>query len=252
MAEWLNAPVLQGEGPRFETASRYQGTTMKLHRVTILNEVQKEQPTKVKAVILCGTLSDLNKSSTVKFAEYVQTQLESFGATVNFLHLKGLDLESSSEIEDTADGLKLLSAVDEADIVIFATPIWWGMPSSMIQKVIEKFDEVDEWRRSSTTPVCRWYGKVFGCIIVGDEDGIQACSARMYSWAANMGFTIPPDACARVLGDVDKMVKTKHVEKASKQMASNMVTWAEMLIDNKVKVDNSQQGSVGMFFVSSR
>lgn len=31
-----------------------------------------------------------------------------------------------------------------ADIVIFATPVWWGIQSSFIQRVIERLDEVHD------------------------------------------------------------------------------------------------------------
>ncbi len=31
-----------------------------------------------------------------------------------------------------------------ADIMVFATPIWWGIQSSLIQRVIERLDELND------------------------------------------------------------------------------------------------------------
>jgi multimeric flavodoxin WrbA len=32
----------------------------------------------------------------------------------------------------------------DADLVIFATPIWWGGQSSLVQRVIERLDEIHD------------------------------------------------------------------------------------------------------------
>ena len=38
----------------------------------------------------------------------------------------------------------LVARLKAADIVIFATPIWWGGRSSLMQRVIERMDALDE------------------------------------------------------------------------------------------------------------
>ena len=35
----------------------------------------------------------------------------------------------------------ILEKILDSDIIIFATPIWWGIQSSLIQRVIERLDE---------------------------------------------------------------------------------------------------------------
>jgi multimeric flavodoxin WrbA len=59
----------------------------------------------------------------------------------------------------------------DADIVIFATPIWWGGQSSFMQRVIERLDEIhDEIMESGKS---RLTNKVAGIIVSGDSDGAQ-------------------------------------------------------------------------------
>ena len=36
----------------------------------------------------------------------------------------------------------ILKKVLDADIIVFATPIWWGLASSLMQRAIERLDEL--------------------------------------------------------------------------------------------------------------
>ena len=38
----------------------------------------------------------------------------------------------------------ILEKILDSDIIIFATPIWWGIQSSLIQRVIERLDELHD------------------------------------------------------------------------------------------------------------
>src|SRR5260221_4435354 len=42
------------------------------------------------------------------------------------------------------DWPNLVTKIKAADIVLFCTPIWWGGRSSLIQRVIERLDALDE------------------------------------------------------------------------------------------------------------
>ena len=52
----------------------------------------------------------------------------------------GLGFKESDDDEWPAIVQKIIAA----DIVLFATPIWWGAQSSLIQRVIERMDAFDE------------------------------------------------------------------------------------------------------------
>ena len=58
-----------------------------------------------------------------------------------------------------------------ADIVIFATPVWWGIQSSFIQRVIERLDEVHD--EIMDTGKSKLTNKVTGIIVTGDSDGAE-------------------------------------------------------------------------------
>ena len=82
----------------------------------------------------------------------------------------GLGFRESDDDEwpEIADKLR------KADIVIFATPIWWGQRSSLMQRVIERMDAFDEEAHSGRADLLN---KVAGVVITGSEDGAQAVLA---------------------------------------------------------------------------
>jgi multimeric flavodoxin WrbA len=45
---------------------------------------------------------------------------------------------------DSDDWPVLYEKIIAADIIIFATPVWWGIQSSLIQRVIERLDEMHD------------------------------------------------------------------------------------------------------------
>src|SRR5206468_112779 len=70
------------------------------------------------------------------------------------------------------DWPQLVDALRAADIVIFATPIWWGGRSSLMQRVIERMDALDEEYRADGRSAL--YNKVAGIVITGSEDGAHS------------------------------------------------------------------------------
>src|SRR5262245_42331961 len=78
----------------------------------------------------------------------------------------GLNFREAAE-DDWPD---LVTKIKVADIVLFCTPIWWGGRSSLIQRVIERFDALDE--EYSATGRSAIKGKVAGIVITGSEDEI--------------------------------------------------------------------------------
>jgi len=76
-----------------------------------------------------------------------------------------------------------------ADILVLATPIWVGHPSSLAQRVLERLDaelsETDEQGR----PIL--FGKVGVVAVVGNEDGAHHVIADLGQGLADVGFTLP-------------------------------------------------------------
>lgn len=89
--------------------------------------------------------------------------------------------------------------VKAADIVVIAGPIWLGDNSSMTKQLIERLysnssDQNDEGQYLN-------YGKVGGCLITGNEDGIKHCAMNILYSLQHIGFTIPPQADAGWIGE---------------------------------------------------
>lgn len=94
---------------------------------------------------------------------------------------------------------ELYKKVVDADIVVIAGPIWLGDNSSVTKKLIERLysnssDQNDKGQYLN-------YGKVGGCLITGNEDGIKHCAMNILYSLQHIGFTIPPQADAGWIGE---------------------------------------------------
>lgn len=111
-----------------------------------------------------------------------------------------------------------------AHIIIFATPIWWGARSSLMQRIIERMDSFDEQYKEKGRSVL--LNKVAGVVITGSEDGAQSTLGSILSVLTFMNFTIPPECCTYWVGEVGKPPRTNRRDrlknKASKIMAQKM------------------------------
>jgi multimeric flavodoxin WrbA len=118
----------------------------------------------------------------------------------------------------------LVEKIKAADIVIFATPIWWGGRSSLMQRVIERLDALDEEYVSSGRSAL--YNKVAGVVITGSEDGALSTLGTIMMVLTFMGFTLPPECCAYWVGEVGqppaKDREKRLVNDATKHMAKNL------------------------------
>jgi multimeric flavodoxin WrbA len=93
----------------------------------------------------------------------------------------------------------LRQQVLDADILVLATPIWLGHPSSVCQRVLERMDaflgETDDAGRMPT------FDKVAVVGTVGNEDGAHHVGAELYQALVDVGFTVPPSAQAYWVGE---------------------------------------------------
>jgi len=103
----------------------------------------------------------------------------------------------------------ILKKVLGSDIVVFATPIWWGGQSSEIQRVIERLDEIhDDISAGKASP---FEGKIGGIVITGDSDGAEHVIGNISNFFNAIGLLIPPYATLSVLWD--KQAKDKKTSK---------------------------------------
>lgn len=94
----------------------------------------------------------------------------------------------------------LFERIFSADILIIGTPIWLGEKSSEAQKLIERLYSMSGKQNNKGQYL--YYGKVGGCIITGNEDGVKHCAMGILYALQHIGYSIPPQADAGWIGEV--------------------------------------------------
>lgn len=97
------------------------------------------------------------------------------------------------------DWPELFRRVQAADILILGSPIWLGERSSVTSRVIERLYAHSGELNEKGQYV--FYGKVGGCIVTGNEDGIKHVAAGVLYSLQHLGFTVPPQADAGWVGE---------------------------------------------------
>jgi multimeric flavodoxin WrbA len=89
--------------------------------------------------------------------------------------------------------------VAAADILIVGTPIWLGQHSSVCSRLIERLYAHSGQTNAKGQYV--FYGKVGGCVVTGNEDGIKHVGMGVLYSLQHVGFAIPPQADAGWVGE---------------------------------------------------
>lgn len=101
---------------------------------------------------------------------------------------------------ETDEWPEITKKVMEADILIIAGPIWLGDNSSETKKIIERLYALSG--NLNEAGQYAFYGKVGGCLITGNEDGVKHCAMNILYSLQHIGYTIPPQADAGWLGAI--------------------------------------------------
>jgi multimeric flavodoxin WrbA len=137
-----------------------------------------------------------------------------------------------SEDDDWPD---IVTKIKAANVIIFATPIWWGGRSSLMQRVIERMDALDEEYHAGGRSAL--YNKVAGIVITGSEDGALSVMGTIMMVMSFLGFTFPPECTAYWVGEVggdvskdrEKRLANEATQKMAQNMARNLVYYAQLL-----------------------
>ena len=122
------------------------------------------------------------------------------------------------------------------DILVIATPIWMGQPSSICKAVLERLDaelsETDDQGRMLT------FGKVAVVAVVGNEDGAHHVTAEVFQALNDVGFTVPAAGGTYWVGEAmgkvdysDAGPKPDTTGAATKTLAANAAHLARLLAD---------------------
>ncbi len=100
---------------------------------------------------------------------------------------------------ETDEWPTIYEKVMKADILVLAGPIWLGDNSSEMKKIIERLYACSSILNDKGQYA--FYGKVGGCLITGNEDGIKHCAMNVLYSLQHLGYTIPPQADAGWIGE---------------------------------------------------
>ena len=157
--------------------------------------VEQEQLKSFSAIIFsCSLKSDSSKSMSHYIAEIVKHRFEQKNIQTEIVYIKDLE-DFNFGVEREVEGVKdsftpYIDKIINTNIVIIATPIWWGVHSSLAQAVLERLTWFDDEALRTNHNIL--YGKLLGTIISGAEDGWQHIQGNMFNFASELGFTVPP------------------------------------------------------------
>jgi len=183
--------------------------------------------------------SSKEKSSTQVLLEQLMDALKEHGAKGDIVRAVAHNIKPGvkSDEGEGDDWPVLRQRVVNADILVIATPIWLGQPSSVAKRVMERMDaflnETDDKNRMPS------YGKVGIVVVVGNEDGAHHCAAELIQALTEVGFTVPPGAVTYWVGEAQGDKEYKDFRKAPKvvadttaMLASNAAHLARLLKRN--------------------
>jgi multimeric flavodoxin WrbA len=158
-------------------------------------------------------------SSTDVLVQQLLEELEKHGATGAVVRAVDHNIKPgvTSDEGEGDDWPALRQRVVNADILVMATPIWLGQPSSVAKRVMERMDafltETDDRGRMPS------YGKVGIVVVVGNEDGAHHCAAELIQAMTEVGFTCPAGGVTYWVGEAQGDKEYKDFKKAPKVVA---------------------------------
>ena len=97
------------------------------------------------------------------------------------------------------DWPKLWKKIEAAEILVVGTPIWLGQHSSECARLIERLYSQSGQRNEKGQ--YKYYGKVGGCVVTGNEDGIKHVAMGVLYSLQHVGYAIPPQADCGWIGE---------------------------------------------------
>jgi multimeric flavodoxin WrbA len=100
---------------------------------------------------------------------------------------------------DKDDWPEIFEKVKKANILVILSAIWLGEKTSVCTQVIERL--YGNSHLLNDAGQYAYSGRVGGCLVTGNEDGIKHCAMNILYSLQHLGFTIPPQADAGWIGE---------------------------------------------------
>lgn len=181
-------------------------------------------------------------SNTQALIDKVAGFMEELGASTETIrvvdHHVAFGVESDTGPGDGWPGI--LERIKAADILVPATPIWFGVRGSVLQMAIERLDGT-YGEGDPTTGQYPLYGKVAGCIVTGNEDGAHDAAANTLFNMTHLGCVVPPNVDCYWVGDAGPGPsyiaaggdRHRYTNRTALYMAHNLVWMAGVLASNR-------------------
>jgi len=181
----MTQPTSQTADERDDAAWRYDGL-----RALYINCTLKRSP---------------ERSHTQGLIDRSRQIMERHGVTVSELRAVDHDIATGVWPDMTEHGWdhdawpQLFPQVLAADILVLCGPIWLGDNSSVMKLVTERLYGCSHLLNEAGQYA--YYGRVGGCLITGNEDGIKHCAMNVLYSLQHLGYAIPPQADAGWIGE---------------------------------------------------
>jgi multimeric flavodoxin WrbA len=197
----------------------------------------------MKALLLnCTLKASPEISNTESLLKRVAGHIAEAGVETEILRVRDYKVAfgvSSNEGEGD-EWPKILDKIKAAQILVFGSPIWFGVRGSVLQMVIERLDGTYE-EADKTTGQFPLYNKVAGVVVTGNEDGAHDVAANTLFNLTHLGATVPPNADSYWVGDagpgpsyLEAGQTSLYTNKTARYMAANLVYMAKLLADNPI------------------
>ena len=189
----------------------------------------------MKATILLGTLKKSALSNTETLSEFLSRRMKRNGIRCEIIKLVDYQVlpGTYSDMGAGDEWPGVLEKVLRSEIVILATPVWWGNQSSLIQRVIERLDELhDKVLAGEPSPL---EGKVGGIVITGDSDGAEHIIGNLCNFFNAVGLLIPPYATLSVLWERQAKSADPTKEELFQKYESDYASTADKMIRQLLK-----------------
>ncbi|PWS45902.1 NADPH-dependent oxidoreductase [Streptomyces sp. ZEA17I] len=188
--------------------------------------------------LVCTLNASPAPSSSHHLAQQVMTEFGGHGVRGEIVRVADHDVRSGIGV-DLGNGdawPSIREKVLAADILLIATPIWLGHPSSVCQRVLERLNAESSETDDEGRPLI--YGKVGAVAVVGNEDGAHKVSADVFQGLNDVGFSLAPQAVTYWVGEAmqgtdyqDLDETPEAVASTTRALAANAVHLARLLTD---------------------
>jgi multimeric flavodoxin WrbA len=163
--------------------------------------------TALKALYInCTLKKSPEESHTDGLMKVSMDIMEKEGVTVDHMRLVDHEVAFGVYPDMTEHGWEkdewpeLVKRVLEADILIVGTPIWLGEKSSVAQKLIERLYAMSGMQNDKGQYL--FYGKVGGCVITGNEDGVKHNAMSILYALQHIGYSVAPQSDCGWIGEI--------------------------------------------------